>query len=272
MTVLRSTTLRTTAAVFVYALMTAGSALAGPPLITDDAGTVDVGKVEVELNGSYPYNKEITAGVTTKNNTLDTEMKITTGLNKNLGVSLAIPYTVSSRVEKNDQLVSKADGFGDMTLEIKYAFAELAGINFAIKPSIIMPTGKYSAGLSEGRWQPGSTLIATKEFEDGKYALHANLGYEHHFYRTDEVRNSTRANIWSASIACEAKLMKGLIAVIDFGLATNTDKGSNDLPVFALTGARYEINDHLDINAGVKLGLTKPEDDFSVLYGLVLKF
>jgi Putative MetA-pathway of phenol degradation len=266
------TALRTTTIALSLALLTASSALAGPPLITDDAGTIDVGKVEIELNGSSPYDKKITAGVTTKNNTLDTEMKVTTGLYKNLGISLAIPYTVSARVEENCQLVSKAEGFGDMTLEIKYVFAELAGINFAVKPSIIIPTGKYSAGLSEGRWQPGITMIATKEFEDGTYALHANLGYEHHSYRADAARNSSRSHIWSSSIAGEARLMKGLTGVIDFGITTNTDKGSSDLPVYVLAGARYALNDHLDIHAGVKLGLTNPEEDVTILYGLVLRF
>ena len=39
-----------------------------------------------------------------------------------------------------------------------------------------------------------------------------------------------------------------------------------------LTGARYEFDEHLDINAGIKLGLIEPEDDVSILYGLVLKF
>jgi len=266
------TALRTTTIALSLSILITGSAMAGPPLVTDDAGTVDVGKVEIELNGSSPYDKEITAGVTNKNSTLDAEMKVTTGLYKNLGISLAIPYTVSARVMEDGQLISEADGFGDMALEIKYAFAELAGISFAIKPSILMPTGKYSAGLSEGRWQFGTTLIATKEFDDGKYALHANLGYEHHSYRTDEVRNSTRNDIWSGSIAGEAEVAKGLFVVADFGLATNPDKGSNDHPVYALTRARYEINEHLDINAGVKFGLTKPEDDVTALYGIVLKY
>lgn len=266
------TALRTSIAALSLALLTATSALAGPPLSTDDAGTVDVGKVEIELNGSSPYYKDTTAGVTTKNSTADSELKLTTGLYKNLGISLTIPYTISARVEENNQLVSKAHGFGDMTLDIKYTFAELSGINFAIKPSISIPSGKYSAGLSEGRWQPGTTLIATKEFEDGKYALHANLGYEHHFYRTAEVRNSTRSNVCSGSIAGEARLMKGLTTVIDFGLATSTDKGSSELPVYALTGARYELNEHLAINVGLKVGLTSSENDLSVLYGLVLKF
>jgi hypothetical protein len=265
-------TLRSTTIALALALLTAGSALAGPPLITDDAGTVDVGKVEIELNGSSPYNKEITAGVTTKNNTLDAEMKITTGLYKNLGIFLAIPYTISARVMEYDQLIGKTDGFGDMTVELKYAFAELAGINFAIKPSVIMPTGKYSAGLSEGRWQFGGTLIATKEFEDGTYALHANLGYEHHSYRIQDVKETIRSDFWSGSIAGEAKLMKDLIAVVDFGLATTADRSTAELSVYALTGVRYEIIDHLDVNAGVKLGLTRPEDDVTAIYGIVLKF
>jgi len=263
------TALRTTTIAIAFALITAAAAQAGPPLATDDAGTVEPGKVEIELNGSYTHDRETVAGSTTRTNTTDAEVKVTTGLYKNLGISLAVPYTINAR-ENVDGVVATTDGFGDMTLEIKYAFAELAGINFAIKPTVIMPTGKYSAGLSEGRWQPGVTLIATREFDEGNYALHANAGYEHHDYRVDP--ELSRKNIWSASIAGEAKLLKGLTGVLDFGLATNPDKAFNDLPVYALTGARYEINDHLDVNAGVKLGLTKPEDDISVLYGLVLKF
>lgn len=261
--------LRTTVISLSLSLLITGTALAGPPLATDDTGTVAPGSVEVELNGSYTKDKETAFGVTTKYSRSDAELKVTIGLHKNLGLSLAVPYTINTR-EKVDGVVATTDGFGDMTLELKYAFAEFAGINFAIKPTVILPTGKYSAGLSEGRWQPGVTLIATREFDQGNYVLHANAGYEHHDYRVDPELN--RKNIWSASIAGEAKLLKGLTGVLDFGLATNPDRASSDLPVYALTGARYQINDHLDINAGVKLGLTKPEDDISVLYSLVLKF
>jgi len=266
------TALRTATIAICFALLAASPALAGPPLVTDDAGTVDVGKAEIELNGSSPYDKKSAFGVTTRSRIADTEVKVSTGLCKNLGISLAVPYTISARVKEDGQPVNKTEGLGDMTAELKYAFAELSGINFAIKPSMIVPTGRYSTGLSEGHWQFGTVLIATREFIEGKYALHANMGYEHHAYRTDEVRNATRSNIWSGSIAGEARLMQGLIAVLDFGLATNTDKESNNPPVYALAGARYEINDHLDINAGVKLGLTEPEDDVTFLYGLVLKF
>jgi len=251
--------------------MTAIPALAGTPLATDDTGTVEVGKLELELNGSYTEDSETVFGVTTKCNRSDAELKITTGLYKNLGISLAVPYNINEQVREDEQLVGRSDGFGDMTVELKYAIAELAGISFAVKPTVIIPTGKYSAGLSEGRWQFGGTLIATREFADGTYALHANLGYEHHDYRTAELRENTRSDIWSGSIAGEMEVAKGLFAVADFVLATTADRSTRQLSACALTGVRYEINSHLDVNAGVKFGLTRPEDDLTALYGIVLK-
>lgn len=264
--------LRTTTIALSLSMIIAGSALAGAPLATDDAGTVEVGKLEIELNGSYSDDSETAFGVTTRCNRSDAELKVATGLCNNLRISVALPYNINERIREDDRLTGRSDGLSDMTIELKYTIAELAGISFAFKPAVIIPTGKYSAGLSEGRWQFGGTLIATREFEEGKYALHANLGYQHHDYRTAELRESTRSDIWSGSLAGEMEVAKGLFAVADFGLATTADRSTRQLSTCALTGARYEINDHLNLNAGVKFGLTRPEDDLTALYGIVLKY
>lgn len=265
-------TVLSTSIVLLFALLTANASLAGgPPLITDDAGTVEVGKVEIELNGAYIRDKKSAAGVVTRSDHHEAEIKVATGLSGSLGLSLAMPYAVSNRDNVNGS-VSTVDGFGDMNLELKYVVTELGGVAFALKPAVIFPTGKYSAGLSEGRLQFGTTLIGTREFAEGNYALHANLGYEHHDYRNVALRDTTRRNLWSGSIAGETRVIKGLTAVVDLGVATNPAKESNNLPVYALTGARYEFNERLAINVGVKLGLTRSEDDLNALYGLVLKF
>lgn len=248
------------------------TAYAGPPLITDDASTVDVGKVEIELNSSYIHDRENVNGMSVRRNVFDGEAKVTTGLYKNLGVSLTIPYTFSDRTREDGTLTNRADGFNDMTVELKYAFAELGGFSFAIKPSVILPTGKSSNGLSEGCWQFGGTLIASRELDDGTYALHANLGYDHHDYRTEQAWAANHSNLWFGSLAGEARIVKGLTAVAEVGLSTTQDKSTNELTSFAQVGARYEVNEHLDIDAGLKLGLTKPEDDLTVRYGIVLKF
>ncbi|MHB8058358.1 MAG: transporter [Desulfuromonadaceae bacterium] len=256
--------LRTTIVSLFLTLLTAASALAGAPLATDDAGTIDVGAVEIGIGSSYTYDKEASV----KTTATDAELSIGTGLYKNLSINVAIPYLISERVKEDGVFAGKTEGLGDVTVELKYAFAELAGVNLAIKPAVIIPTGK--SDLTEDHWQYGATLIATKEFEDGKYALHANLGYEHHNYNDDVT--GLRSNLWSGSFAGEMEVAKGLFAVADFGLATNPDEEADDLPAYAIAGARYEINDHFEVNAGVKLGLTKPEDDISVLYGLLMKF
>jgi len=264
--------LRTTLIACSLTLVTAASALAGPPLATDDAGTVDVGALEVEINGSYATDKQRAGGTTCKASAADGEIKISTGLFTNLSGSLALPYSYSLREKEDGELSHKTKGLGDLVLEFKYAVTEAAGVRFAIKPMLVMPTGRYSEGLSEGHWHGGMTLIASKEFADGQYALHANLGYEHHRYRTHAIKSSTHGNLWAGSVAGEAELVKGLVVVADIGIATNPHKGDHELPVYALTGARYEINELLDINAGVRFGLTSPETDVTALYGVVLKF
>ena len=264
--------MRLIVAVLSLLLLMVTTAYAGPPMITDDAGMVDVGKVEIELNSSYIHDKESINGISVRRDVFDGDTKLTTGLYKNLGISLTIPYTFSDRTKEDGTLTDRADGFGDLTAELKYAFAELAGITFAAKPSVTMPTGKNNASLSEGRWQFGGTLIASREFDDSTYALHSNLGYIQHDYRTDEAKACNRSNVWFGSLAGEAKVFKGFTAVAELGLSTTQDSTTNELTSFAQVGARYEVNEHMDIDAGLKLGLTKPEDDLTVHYGIVLKF
>lgn len=259
-------------AVISLLLYLAATVYAGPPLITDDAGTVDVGKVEIELNGSYIHDNESINGMSVRRDVFDGETKLTIGLYKNLGISLTVPYIFSNRTKEDGTLASKADGFSDITVELKYAFAELTGISFAVKPSVILPTGKSSNGLSEGRWQYGGTLIASREFDEGTYTLHVNLGYDHHDYRTEEARASNHRNLWFGSLAGETRIFKGLTAVAEVGLSKTQDNSTNELTSFAQVGGRYELNEHIDMDAGLKLGLTKPEDDLTVRYGIVLKF
>lgn len=250
-----------------FALLTSGSALACPPLFTDDAGTIDVGSVEIGIGGGYIYDKESDAGSTTKTNSHEAELNIGTGLYKDVGVCIAVPYLMSERVKVDGALDSNEKSFGDISVELKYAFAELSGVNLAIKPAITLPTGKDS--LSDDHIQYGATLIATKEFNEGAYAIHANLGYERHTCRNN---GDGRENLWSLSIAGEAEVAKSLFAVADFGLSSNEDPAASTLPAYALAGMRYELNDTLDLSAGVQFGLTSPADDLNIVYGVTIKF
>lgn len=257
--------LRTSTLTLTFALLTTGTAVAGPPLFTDDASTIDVGAVEIGIGGGYIYDKETDAGSTTKVNAHEAELTIGTGLYKNVGIGIAVPYLMSERVKVDGALDSDEKGLGDMTFELKYAFAELGGVNLTIKPAITLPTGKDS--LSDDHVQYGANLIATREFN--AYVIHANLGYERHTYQHD---GDGRENLWSLSVAGEAEVAKGLFAVADFGLSSNEDPASSTLPVVALAGVRYELNDDLDLSAGLQVGLSRPADDLNIVYGATIKF
>lgn len=262
---------RSIAVILAAGMLMTATAQAGL-LATDGAGTVEARRVELELNGSYAGDKANSGGVTAKSRSTDGDITLTAGVANGLDLSIALPYTFRAREKENDILTNSAEGFNDMTLQLKYQFLEYEGLKFAIKPGLILPTGKKKEGLSDGRVGFTTRLIATREFSEGKYALHANAGYERHNFR-DEVADSTsRSDIFIFSLAGEAEFAEGLKLQTECGLATNPDNTSNTPLVFVTAGSTYEVTKIFEVYAGVKFGLTEPEDDATALLGLKLKF
>lgn len=255
----------------ILSTVLAGAAHAGL-LNTDSADPVEVKHVEVELNGSYAADKAQTGGVTSRSRTTNGDVTVTAGIVKGVDIAATLPYTFDTREKTNGTLTRDADGLNDMTLELKYQFYEHDGLKLAVKPGVILPAGKESEGLSDGKSGYTAALLATREFNDGKLALHANAGYERHNYKAAATRDSSRQDIFTFSVACEAEAAEGLRIAADTGLATNPDRASSTPPAYALVGVKYEFNKTLEGYAGVKIGLTKPEDDITGLFGITLKF
>lgn len=260
----------------ISVILASGVLMAAPAqaglLATDGAGTVATQHLELELNGSYANDTESSGGVTTKSHSTDADMTVTAGVADNLDVSLALPYTFSAGEKENDTQTSRAEGFNDMTVQLKYQFLEYDGLKVSLKPGLILPTGKEKEGLSDGRFGFTAWFVATKEFSEGKYALHANAGYERHNYKDDAVDTTSRSDIFAFSLAGEAEVAEGLKLQTEWGFSTNSDKTSNTPLVFVTAGGTYEITKILEVYAGVKFGLTSPEDDVTALYGLKVKF
>ncbi len=251
--------------------LSVGSACADHPLITDDAGVVGVTHVETELNGVYNHNRDRSDGVVHRAESTGAEAKFTTGVFKDVHIALTVPYTFNSRSSDDSIDSERGSGFGDMNAEIKYRFFEAEGFGFTAKPYVIIPTGRYSVGLSDGRWGFGATLISTKEFDEGRYALHANVVYEHHDYKNPADRSANRSDLWRGSIAGKAEVLKGVKAMLDFGVGTDADKGSNEVASYVLVGAGCEIAENVEVNAGVKFGVTRGENDLSLLWGATIR-
>ncbi|HMK43008.1 MAG TPA: transporter [Dissulfurispiraceae bacterium] len=255
------------AVILLFAI--AGASYAGQPLVTDDTGTLGAGKIQLESGVAIGRDKERIfsddgAMVIRKTQTGEALMVLTYGVHDKADAVLSVPY-LWYRVRHDGALAGRSDGLGDVGLDLKWRFFEQDGWSFALKPGLTLPTGDDERGFGSGRIAYRLYFITTKELEP--FAFHANLGYIRNENSSDD-----RRNLWHASLASEAELVKNLKAVVDIGVDTNSSRSSNSSPAYVLGGLVYTITDAVSVDAGVKFGLTKPETDISYLFGLTFKF
>jgi hypothetical protein len=75
---------------FMVAIMTAGTAFAAHPLITDDTGTQGKGKMQFEFVGEYGVDKE--EGGTEKGFEAPTVPFLSYGLSDSIDIVIGLPY------------------------------------------------------------------------------------------------------------------------------------------------------------------------------------
>ncbi len=255
--------------VLSMSLMTAGPALAAHPLITDDTGTQGKGKFQLELNGELSWDKETLAGVETRENAGELAAVLSAGVVDDLDIVIGFPWQWS-RVKEDGAVAASGNGPGDMSLEVKWRFFKREGFSLALKPGLTIPTGNEDKGLGNGKASYGATLIATQEWE--RFFVHVNGAYTRNEFKLDVDKESNRSNIWHASIAGGAEVVKDLKVVANIGMETNGDRGSNTWPAFVIGGVIYSVSENLDVDLGVKGGLNKPEPDLALLAGMAMRF
>lgn len=255
---------------FLITLLTSSSfllslpAFAAHPLATDDAGTNGMLKYQLETSAEFGWDNQDNV----KSTVQSVGVSISAGILDSLDMVLIYPFTWQ-QVKENGTTVLDNSGLNDLSLEIKWRFLEYGPASFAIKPGIILPTASRDKGLGNGRPGYGATLISTVEFKP--VAVHVNAGYLHQQYVSED-RSAYREDLYSLSLAGVVEVAKGVQLVAALDTATNPDK-SSDVWLAAITGgAIYSVNDSLDLDVGIKWGVTKPETDFTLLTGITFKF
>jgi hypothetical protein len=245
-------------------LLYQAGAHAAHPLITDDTGTQGKGKFQIELNGEVTFDKEIGPGGKTRETGGEVAAIVSYGMIDSIDIVLGVPYQWT-RLKEEGTVISDEDGISDISLEGKWRLYDTDGLSFALKPGITFPTGNEDRGLGAGRATYSIFFITTKELDP--LAFHLNLGYARNENKIDE-----RKDIWHASLASEVEIVDGLKAVANIGIERNPDKSSSTAPAFILGGLIYSLLENLDIDLGLKVGLNKPEIDYSILAGVALRF
>ncbi|MEJ2695121.1 MAG: transporter [Candidatus Sulfobium sp.] len=229
------------------------------PLITDDAGTLGKGRYQIEINAEYGSDEDNGA----VQHTTPAVSAFTYGMSDSVDVSIGMPYLWTSTSESSS--TTGLNGPGDMAITVKWRFYEKNGLELALRPGMTLSTGDRDKELGTGRMTYSLFFIATGEA--GPWAFHLNLGYIANENEIDQ-----RVSIWHASAASEVEVVKGLKLVANAGIQRNTEKDSNSNPAFILGGVVYSITDDIDIDAGYKYGLTRPEVDHTVLAGVTFHF
>lgn len=244
---------------------------AAMPLNTDDTGTQGQGKFQVELGGAYSRNTENEGGLTVKETGWELSSALSYGLSDNIDLVAGVPWGWA-KVKVDDVTDFDDNGIGDMSLQLKWRFFETGDkrTSLALKPGLSIPTGDDEKGFGTGRVCEEVTLIATHATESG--ALHFNLGYRHHDYSIEEVRELSRKDIWRASMAGELNIADKLRAVADLGIETNEERDADANPVYLLGGLIYGVSDKMDLDIGIRGGLNDAESDTAVLAGMTKRF
>lgn len=247
-------------------LLSAGPGFAAHPLVSDDAGILGKGAVQIELIGDIGYDNETAGGSTTKANGAQIATTIGVGVGDKADLTFGMTRPWGSG--DTDGASFNDAGRMDFSLTIKCQVYEHDGFSIAVKPQLGY---SYAVGVkNDYTMSYGAALVLSKELEP--FTFHLNTGYTYNDHSQAVVRAASRTSIWSFSLAAVYELVKDLKLAVDFGAAANEVKAVSEMPVFGLGGLIYTVNRNLDLGSGLKVGLTKPETDLTGTFGVTIKF
>jgi len=245
-----------------FMLMLPGVCLAAHPLITDDTGTQGKGKPQLELN--YEYAHEDTDGV--RESLHLAQAVLSYGIIDTVDLVVSLPYLFIST--KQAGLKTNVNGISDITAEVKWRFYENeCGFSLAMKPGVSIPSGDDKKGLGAGKVGASLFLVATQELDP--FTFHFNAGYGRNASTADEEQET---DLWHFSLATEYSVCRWLKLVANVGVERNPDKSDATPVAFVLGGVIIPLTDRMDLDVGVKRGLSEPESDFGMLAGVTLRF
>jgi hypothetical protein len=226
------------------------------PLNTDDAGTVEKNRNQIE---QYFFTTASHGGGTA--NTLDIitpgeeyfgagdakafPLTYTRGVSENMEISLGTTYFAIPR--------GNYSPISNKVIAMKWRFAEDGQGKWAIaiKPSFTLPGSQQQQvhGLDLAMPNYALNLIGSRYWNDVE--LHINASYMKSPYNTNYPvgmsSNSNRTNILFFSAAPVWTVVKGVRLALDAGITTNPPSSEQYLTSYALLAGIFSVTEDLDI-------------------------
>ena len=218
------------------------------PTVATHAGTVAPGWVEIE------------AGV--EHDDLDGAHTLLTPTVVKFGIATRVQLEVAGTFQHHSGTIPDYSGIGDVSAALKWRALEHAPVlgNFALQPSLKLPSGSASHGTGTGTTDVGLLLISSHDW--GDYALDINVGYTRR--SGDGTVAPKDATLWTVSSGGPIYRSLGWVVEL-FGNPRTTGPVGVDGTVALLTGPTYTLEKWLVLDAGAIVPLTGPQPH--ALYG-----
>ena len=231
-------------------LLVSDPAWAGRPLDTEDTGTVEPGKAELEASPSYAKNPD--------DNTWSTLGVFSFGILPRLEGRVELPLLL---VEPEGEK-SRA-GVGDILLGGKLRVLDEKETVPALLGALTLrlPTGDDERGLGSEDVDVGLLGVISKSV--GPVTLFGNLGYTF-------VTRDSDLNFWTFNAALEYRATKAWSLVSEVVSAVG-EAAAPDTAVLRI-GSVYALTERIKLDGAVGFGMTKESPDVIVTVGVTVAF
>lgn len=246
----RHAAIRPVGALVLLLLFGPVAAFAGRPLDTEDTGTVDPGKAELELSGDFARNPG--------DATWSAKGVLNVGLLPRLEARIESALLF---IEPEGQSVN--GGIGDSLFGVKYRLVDDAPTVPAVLGSLTvrLPTGDDERGLGTEDVDVGLLVVVSKVF--GPVTLTWNGGY------TFAARDAD-LSFWTVAGSVEYRATNAwsLVGEVVSGFGADA---AGDLTILR-AGSTYAITDRIKLDAAVGVGATRESPDVIVTVGVTIAF
>jgi hypothetical protein len=238
------------AGALLASLLVALPAHAGRPLDTEDTGTVEPGRFELEVGADWARN-------------VDDQAAALKGV-LSAGLLPRLELRVESQALVVDPDGERANaGAGDTVLGVKYRILDEAGRLPAVLIGgvVRVPTGDEERGLGDEDVDAGIVLALSKSW--GPLTLTWNGGYAF-------VTRGRSLEDWTLSAAAEYRLSPSWAVVAEALGTVSTDGGTDRALVRA--GAVHALTERLRLDGAVGVGFTRDSPEVVVTLGFTFGF
>jgi len=242
------------------------------PDTTESPFTVDAGRVQVETNlfGYTRSRPDVEGTVTDSYDFLITNVRI--GLTYRSEINVVFQPHGIARTRPLDPLTAtRSSGIGGVDIRGKFnlwgndSFDKPGATAFALLPFITLPTDRNN-GIGPDGVEGGLILPFAVKLSD-KFGLGLNAGV--HVVRNDGTPGHHAEYLASASLAYEWR--EELSTYYEVAARFNTGNPLGDVAVLA-TGFTYKLSKNLQVDAGVRFGMTEAADRFSPFFGISARY